>query len=171
MKKYLTLLILAFITQQVEAQIQVAKIVGKNSDNYTTGYGGFIKLSYQITKASDVSLEIGALVFSLKNDKRYGLDLVPLKLGFRYILTNKSSGPYVEPQLGYNVYGIDETDQTFTGFIWGAGVGYLFKPIGKLKFDLGIKYESAAHSGGALNYFMIRLSHNFSVGRRANSED
>ncbi|MEO7523518.1 MAG: hypothetical protein ABIT58_05450 [Ferruginibacter sp.] len=166
MKRFFMLSLFTFSILGAKSQVQLAKIIGKGSDQFTLGYGGFFKFSYQLTQSSDVSLELGVLSFSVKDNTRYGWDVVPLKVGYRYILTRKSSGPYVEPQLGYNIFGIDPSDKTFTGFIWGGGIGYLFKPIGKIKFDLGLRYESVSHSGGALNYLMLRLSHNFSFGRR-----
>lgn len=54
----------------------------------------------------------------------------------------------------------------YTGLILAGGAGYLLKPIGNIKFDLGLVFESAMHKGGPLNYLSVRLSHNFSIGGR-----
>ena len=115
---------------------------------------------------ADVSLEVGANVFQLKEDPAYGWAVVPVKVGYRYTLNQTGEGFYLQPQLGYNVYGIDPNDNKFTGLILTAGAGYLFPPIGKLQIDLGLLFESAFHSGGAANYISLRLTHNFLVGRR-----
>lgn len=167
MKKVIQLtLALTFLSFTINAQIQVARLVGKNSNDFTTGYGGFIKFGYPLTIASDVSLEIGALVYSLKSNSAYGWAMIPIKAGYRYVLTGKEAGPYIEPQIGYNVFGIKPDDKEFTGFIWGVGTGYLFKPLGAIRFDLGIRYESIIYDGKTVNYAMVRLSHNFAIGRK-----
>lgn len=165
----LTLLSVSFLSSN--AQIQVAKIVGPTSNDFTLGYGGFLKFSYQVSEPSDISLELSFLSFAKKSDTRFAWDVLPVKLGYRYVITGKGHGPYVEPQVGYNIYGIDPSDKTFKGFVWGAGVGYLFKPVAKIKFDLGVRFESASYSGKPLNYAMIRLSHNIVFGRKSRTED
>lgn len=166
MTKNLLLAILLIASLNLNAQIQFSKIIGKDSKVYGTGYGGFLKFSHPISEASDLTLELGANVFSLKEDPAFGWALIPIKAGYRYTLNQSGTGFYVEPQVGYNVYGIDPNDTKFTGLILAAGAGYLFQPIGKIKFDLGLLFESAMHKGGPLNYLSLRLSHNFSFGRR-----
>ena len=166
MTKNIFLGIFLFVSFKLNAQIQFSKIVGKSSKDYGVGKGGFLKFSHPISEASDVTLELGANVFSLKDDPAYGWALIPIKAGYRYTLNRTGTGFYIEPQVGYNVYGIDPDDMKYTGLILAAGAGYLFKPIGKIKFDLGILFESAMHKGGPLNYLSVRLSHNFSIGGR-----
>ncbi len=115
-------------------------------------------------------MELAATVFSLKRNDAYGWIVIPVKAGYRYTFNQTGSGFYIEPQLGYNVHGVDPADKVFTGLVYGAGTGYLFKPMGKIQFDLGIRYESAVHKDGAANYLSLRLSHNFSIGRRESEE-
>ncbi len=110
-----------------------------------------------------MSLEGGVLFSSVKDDPRYGFDLVPIKVGYRYLFDSIGKGFYLEPQLGYNVYGISPSDSVFHGFVWSFGVGYLFKPLGGLKFDLGIRYESVKMLGTSVSYLALRLSHNIMV--------
>ena len=166
MLKGFLVFLLCGIIMQAGAQIQFAKLTGKNSGDYKTGYGGYLKFSYPVSEASAVSLEVGALIFTSKIDSRFGWDVVPVKAGYRYTFNNTGSGLYVEPQVGYNVYGIKPDDAKFTGLILGAGTGYLFQPIGGIQFDLGIRYETVQFSGGSLNYFSLRLAHNFSIRKR-----
>jgi len=170
MKKSILPGILFFLIFQTNAQVQVAKLIGKNSNDYTYGYGGFLKFGYPLSAPSDVSLEIGALVYTLKSNSKYGWAMIPLKAGYRYVVTGNSAGPYVEPQVGYNIFGIDPADDEFTGFIWGIGTGYLFKPMGGIRFDLGLRYESIMYKGGSVNYIMLRLTHNFGIGRKQYDE-
>lgn len=125
-----------------------------------------MKVSHPISEGSDITLELGANVFSLKEDPAYGWAVVPIKAGYRYTLNRTGTGFYIEPQVGYNVYGIDPNNMKYTGLILGGGAGYLFQPIGNIKFDLGLLFESSLHKGGPLNYLSVRLSHNFSIGSR-----
>ena len=163
MRKILLSIFLFFTCLNLNAQIQGAKIIGKNGDGISLGYGGFFKLSYNITEASDVSAEVGALIFPAKKGSfSKGWGVIPVKAGYRYIFTKKSYGPYIEPQLGYNIMGVNPADKNFTGFVWGIGTGYQFKPLGIVKFDLGIRFESTLYNGGSLNYVILRFAHSFS---------
>jgi hypothetical protein len=76
------------------------------------------------------------------------------------VIDSSRTGFYVEPNVGYNLYGISPADSVFRGIVWSIGVGYLFKPIGGLKFDLGLRYESAKMLNTSINYIALRLSHN-----------
>lgn len=172
MRKIIIILVLVIATNPMLAQIQAAKIIGKNGDNISVGYGGFFKLAYNITTASDVSAEVGALIFPAKRNtvNNTGWGVIPLKAGYRYIVTGKNAGPYVEPQVGYNIMGLTPADKNFSGFVWGIGTGYQFKPLGIVKFDLGIRFESALYQGGTLNYVILRFAHSFRFGYKRYDE-
>ncbi len=156
----------------VHAQIEVAKIIGKNSEKYGVGFGAFLKLAFPISEGDDISVEIGASIFREKNSSTNGLAYVPLKLGYRYSINRTGSGFYVEPQMGYNVYGAYTTyDQTYidkkiNGFVGSATAGYLFQPIGNITFDLGLRFETIQFNGGSANSVAIRLSHYINLGRK-----
>jgi hypothetical protein len=168
MRKKLSLISLLFFSLSAAAQLQVAKIIGKSSKDFQTGYGGFLKISYPVSAAADVTLELGANVFNLKADPASGWIIVPLKAGFRYTFNKTGSGFYVEPQAGYNLIGYAPSDNenSFTGLVLAGGTGYLFQPAGKINLDIGLYYESAFHKGGSANYLSLRLTHNFSLRRR-----
>ena len=148
------------------AQIQVSKLIGKDSDKFKIGYGAFLEFSYPLSQVSDITLEGGFTIFDLKKDTRYGITTIPVKLGYRYIFSDAGYGFYAEPQVGYNVGGVDAADKKFTGLVYAVGAGYLFRPSGKIQFNAAILYESALNSGSAINYLSFRLSHNFSFKRR-----
>ncbi len=148
------------------AQIQVSKLIGKDSDKIKIGYGAFLEFSYPLSDVSDITIEGGFTTFDLKRDNRYGIVTVPVKLGYRYIFSDAGYGFYAEPQLGYNVGGVGAADKKFTGLVYAVGAGYLFKPSGKIQFNAAILYESALSSGSPINYLSFRLSHNFSFKRR-----
>ena len=104
-----------FISVTVSAQLQISKLVGKNSSDYKLGFGGFLKFSYPISEAADVTLEAGANIFQSKDDPEYGLAVLPIKAGYRYTINQSGTGFYVEPQVGYNAYGINRDVNKFTG--------------------------------------------------------
>ena len=164
--KYFLFAVSIFLSLGSVAQLQALKLVGKNSSDYSLGFGGFLKFSLPVSDASDLTFEGGANVFSDKNDPSYGWALVPVKLGYRYTLNQTGTGFYLEPQGGYNVYGIDDNDNKFTGFILAAQTGYLFEPTGRIQFDVGLLFETAFHDGGNVNYVALRITHNFSFRRR-----
>lgn len=74
------------VSFNLNAQIQFSKIIGKTSKDYGVGKGGFLKISHPISEVSDVTLELGANVFSLKDDPAYGWALIPIKAGYSYTL-------------------------------------------------------------------------------------
>jgi hypothetical protein len=175
MRKLVFATILFFSVKTSHAQIAVMKLVGSNAKQYGLGFGGFIKFSYPVTDAADLTFEGGANFFSQKEDHEYGIAVVPVKLGYRYTLNGTGTGFYVEPQAGYNVYGVtsyynyetyQNTDKKFHGVIGALAAGYLFQPSGLMQFDLGLQYESIFHSGGSTNYIGLRLTHNFSFSKR-----
>lgn len=151
-------------------QLQLSKLVGKGSDQFNLGYGGFLKFAYPVSDAADLSLEVGANIFTLQENTAYGWATVPVKLGYRYIFGQQGAGFYLMPQAGYNVYGIDPADEKFKGLILAGNAGYLFKASGKIQIDLGLLYETAFHQGGAANYVAFRISHNFMFGSRNEEE-
>ncbi len=173
-KKFILLSIVCICYFTSTAQIEVAKIIGKNSEKYVLGFGAFVKFSYPISEADDVTLEIGASVFREKNSTSNGLIYVPLKLGYRYSFDRTGSGFYIEPQLGYNLIGAITTydsdarkyiDKKINGITGSATAGYLFQPIGNIKIDLGLRFETTHFDGGSANSVSFRLSHYITIGK------
>jgi len=83
------------------------------------------------------ALETGVHFFFDKDYTEYGVADVPLKFGYRYTINRTGAGFYVEPQLGYNIYGVKsyydytnykDVDEKFHGLVLSGGVGYLFLP-------------------------------------------
>ena len=172
-KKLIILSIICICYYASQAQIEVAKIIGKNSEKYGLGYSAFIKFSYPITDADDISLEYGATVFMEKGSSTRGLLYAPLKLGYRYTLNRTGRGFYVEPQLGFNTIGAYTTydqgtniDKKINGFVGGVTAGYLFQPLGNINFDIGLRFETVKFEGGSANAISLKLAHYFNIGRK-----
>lgn len=160
MKKMIMGFALFFSIASVHAQVEVAKLVGKGSKDFTLGFGAFIKLNHPISEADYVSLE-GSFVFffAKESDGSEGMALLPVMLGYRHTLDGSGTGFYIEPQAGYTVTGalsLDPIDRKITGFTWAAGAGYLFEPGDRIQFDIGIRYESVLYSGGSANFISLR---------------
>ena len=168
-------LFLFFIATGANAQIEVLKVTGKNGKDYKLGFGAFLKFSVPASEASYISVEGGFNFAQEKEDPEEGMAVCPLKLGYRYTVNGSGSGLYVEPQAGYNLYGIrshyddasyENVDEKFHGIVGAIQVGYLFQPGKKVQFDLGAFYETIFHNATTMSYAGLRLTHNFSFGRR-----
>jgi hypothetical protein len=61
---------------------------------------------------------------------------LPFKAGYRYTLNRTGFGFYLEPQAGY-AYG-DDYGEKANGFVGTANLGYLFQPLGGVRFDLAL---------------------------------
>jgi hypothetical protein len=167
MSRVLLVGVLFLFVCRANAQIEVSKVVGKNSKDYSLGFGAFLKFAYPVSEAGDVSLEGSFIYFPLKADWQNGFGLIILKAGYRYTLNGTGTGFYIEPQAGYNFYEDRENnpDGPFKGAVVGMGTGYLFQPAG-IQFDLGLRFESVIYKGGSVQFLALRLSHNFSLKRR-----
>ncbi len=106
-KKILLPCLVLFFAMQANAQIEISKLIGKNSNDYSLGYGGLLKFSFPISDADDIALEAGVHFFFEKGGTDYGIADVPLKAGYKYTINRSGYGLYLEPQLGYNIYGVN----------------------------------------------------------------
>ncbi|HET7001966.1 MAG TPA: hypothetical protein VFI33_11675 [Puia sp.] len=165
--------ILFFIVIKGEAQLGIMKMVGKNTSNYSYGIGAYIKGVFPVSQAADLTLEMGANIFFLNDDGiGDGTAVVPIKAGYRYSLNGTGFGLYVEPQIGYNIYGVtsayvDGSTQNFKfhGVVLAAGTGYLFR-AGNTPLDLNLHYETIIDHGGSDNYISLGISFYLRFGKR-----
>lgn len=156
------------------AQIGVMKLVGNNTKDYTLGFGAFIKAGRPVSDGSDITLEIGANIFFLDGfGSPDGTIMCPLKAGYRYTFNGTGSGLYIEPQVGFNLLGVtslhDATgkaiDLKYHGVVFAAGGGYLFE-MGRIMFDLNLRYETTIAHGGSNNMISLGISRYFRFGKR-----
>jgi len=175
MRKGIFASILFFIVTHADAQLGIMKMVGNNTSNYSYGIGAYIKGIFPVSQASDLTLELGANIFFLDDGgSGDGTAVVPIKAGYRYSLNGTGMGLYVEPQVGYNIYGvtsanIDGFTQNFKfhGLVLAAGTGYLFK-VGNTPLDLNLHYETIIDHGGSDNYISLGISFYLRFGKRDN---
>jgi hypothetical protein len=168
-------LILLFSMAVSKAQLGAMKLVGKDTKDYKLGFGAFIKTGFPVNDGSDITLE-GGVNFFILNDgygSADGTAMCPLKIGYRYTLNQTGQGFYVEPQAGYNLYGItslhDNNGNTinlkYHGVVFAAGTGYLFT-LGRQPFDLNLRYETVIAHGGSNNFIALGISRFISFGKR-----
>jgi hypothetical protein len=167
--------ILVFSAAQVNAQLTLMKLVGKNTDNYSIGFGAFLKGGYPVSGGNDITLEIAADIFFL-NDGSGGADgtiMCPLKAGYRVTIDGTGTGLYIEPQVGFNLVGItslqdangNKVNLKYHGVVFAAGTGYLFT-LWNTSFDLNLRYETVIDHGGSNNFFSLGITKFFSFKRR-----
>ncbi len=172
--KIIAVFLAAFLVIQANAQIGVMKLVGKGTKDYSLGFGAFIKTAIPGSEAADLIIEIGANFFPDKEyPTDYGTIMCPLKLGYRYTLNGTGEGFYVEPQAGYNVFGLtslqdeggQDVDLRYHGVVLSAGAGYLFN-LGRTPFDVYLRYETVIAHGGSNNMISLGVSRVIRFGKR-----
>ncbi|MFP5040020.1 hypothetical protein [Parasediminibacterium sp. JCM 36343] len=166
MRKIILLVAVIFcVAAQSNAQFGVVKMVGKNANNYSLGYGAYLKGAYPLPKGASATLELGFNDFALQDGgEGDGTVVVPLKIGYRYTINHSGTGFYVEPQVGYNLVGVTSINVNgytenykFHGVVFAANAGYII-PIKSCPIDLNLKYETVSHDGGSENYVSLGLS-------------
>jgi hypothetical protein len=173
--KLVLILVSVSILSVAKGQLALSILTGKNHADYSIGTGAFIKFSKPVSEAADATIELALQYFGEKEGYTiWGIGYVPLKLGYRYTLNKTGDGIYVEPQLGYNFYGVrsyqdrlrGELEENFKNIIWSVGVGYLMPEKNRFQFDLSLRYEAIYHPTGPNGAISLKLAHNFSFGKR-----
>ena len=168
-RKLMALCCLVFISNYLNAQIEVAHLVSK--DMSATGFGAFLNIGVPISEGSSVTAE-GAF-YVLKQKAEY-TGLVPVLLGYRHTFDGSGAGFYMEPIAGYNFGRTDVeikkeagsyVERIVKGPTAGIGTGYILP--GNFPLNIGLRYQHIFVSGDpALNLISLRLSYALSFGRR-----
>ncbi|HEV7330674.1 MAG TPA: autotransporter outer membrane beta-barrel domain-containing protein [Flavisolibacter sp.] len=173
-KRTLAVAALLLCMVQAQAQLGVMKRVGNNTQDYALGFGAFIKSAIPVSEGADVTVELGANLFPLKGyGMKYGTIMCPLKAGYRYTLNGTGQGFYVEPQAGFNLFGLTSLPEEYGnninlryhGAVLAAGAGFLFT-IGRAPFDLNLRYEMVIAQGGSNNLISLGISRTISFGKK-----
>lgn len=167
-KLFYSVFFILFLSFRSFAQIEIAKLIGKNSDKYSIGFGASLNFGYQISTASSVSAEAGFLAFFVKENKSDGLALIPFKLGYRYTFGETGYGFFIQPQAGYNFFGANSYngEWPYKGPVSAIGVGYLFETGDWLKPEISIRYESVWYEGGPASFIALRFAQSLMFGRK-----
>ncbi len=161
-KHFLTLLLLATICATASAQtegrtsigIDAGIPVGAAGDAFSFAIGGSIKTENPVNETTFLTLSFGYTSLSAKqtltgaNIKPPAATYTPLKLGLKYRLVAEL---YAEAQTGaaFEIRG-----RRTVRFIYAPGLVYNIN-----NFDLGVRYEGWAGSGGTISQVMLRLGY------------
>jgi hypothetical protein len=151
---------------QIGIAAELALPMGDFGDIAKTGFGGLVRFGYGIGTAGQVTLTTGYTSFGTKDeflnpDEKLNWRIIPILVGYRHHF----SGFYVEPQLGYGIYGFKDEDAGVSisdsegAFTYGGGLGY-----SKSGFEGGIRYQAGSKDGSTTSYFGIHVGYNFSLG-------
>jgi len=170
MKKYLFIASIFLLALSANAQVEVLKFVGKKGSQYGIGFGAGLKFGFPVSEAATATFDANVVLASVKHENfERGIALIPIKIGYLYTLNQTGSGVYIEPQVGYCVYGAvsnDEMDKKVTGFDWAIGAGYLFETGRRTQYGIGLRYETVYFNGGPASFIALRLASFFSFKSR-----
>ena len=152
---------------QIGVGADIAIPTGDFGDAFKTGFGGSIKGLFGIGSAGQITLTTGYTSFKAKDlpsEVDIKSSVIPILAGYRH----NFSGFYVEPQIGYGIYGskisgmgspYDGTDSE-GAFTWAAGVGYAMAQ----GLDVGARYQSASKDGSSTSLVGFSVRWNFTLG-------
>jgi hypothetical protein len=156
---------------QVGIAFEAGLPMGDFGDAFKTGFGGSIKYLHGVGSAGQVSLTSGYTTFSAKDlpaDYSVKASIIPILVGYRH----NFSGAYVEPQVGYGIYGskvkgggFDESSSD-GAFTWAIGLGYAMEQ----GLDIGARYQSASKDGSTTSLVGLHIGYNFSLGGASSSK-
>jgi hypothetical protein len=159
-KYFFTTLLFAVVTFTCIAQqegrmslgVDAGIPIGSSADNYTFAIGGSLKIENPVGDATLLTISLGYTSLSAKSTalgvKPPAAVFTPLKIGLKYRL----AGPlFAEAQAGaaFEIRG-----RRTTRFVYAPG---LVCDIDR--FDLGVRYEGWAGSGGSINQMAVRLGY------------
>ena len=173
LKPLFTLSLLIFFCLASNAQLGVMKLVGSGTKDYQLGFGTFIKAGFPAFSSGDLTMELGLNYFWIKDGEGSGTAMVPLKVGYMHMLNGSREGFYVEPQVGYNLYGISSLDDAdgynvdykYHGVVLAAGAGYVFL-MRNTPINLNLRYETTIARGGSNNLVSLGITRSFNIGKR-----
>ena len=153
---------------QIGIAFEVGIPMGDFGDISKTGFGGLVRGAFGVGTAGHVTLTTGYTSFTAKDEfttlvgaDKINFHIIPILLGYRH----NFSGFYVEPQLGYGIYGTKVEIGGSSGsdsegaFTWGGGLGYE-----KSGFEAGIRYQAGSKDGSTTSYLGIHVGYNFTLG-------
>ncbi|MEP7376156.1 MAG: outer membrane beta-barrel protein [Chitinophagaceae bacterium] len=154
---------------QIGVGADLALPMGDFGDGVKTGFGGYAKGLFGIGEAGQITFTTGYSSFKLKGldpDESGTASIIPLLAGYRH----NFSGFYVEPQVGYNIFGAkvkilgQSSSDSNGGFAYAIGLGYVVNNV-----DFGVRYQGGkpSDSGGDSSDWSIigiHVGYNFSLG-------
>ncbi len=153
---------------QIGVAFEVGIPLGDFGDAAKAGFGGLVRGAYGVGTAGHITLTTGYTSFRSKSDLEDALgadkitySIIPILAGYRH----NFSGFYIEPQIGYGIYGSNIKGGLFDGsnsegaFTYGGGLGYE-----KSGFEIGARIQAATKNGSTTSYIGFHVGYNFNLG-------
>ncbi|MET0392773.1 MAG: outer membrane beta-barrel protein, partial [Chitinophagaceae bacterium] len=149
--------------QQGTTKIGIGAEVGiptGDFDAFKTGFGGYAKGLFGIGTAGQITFTSGYTTYEAKgstSSDKITYNIIPLLAGYRH----NFSGFYVEPQVGYGIYGAKvksggiSASSSDGAFTWAAGVGYVINDA----IELGARYQSGHKDGSSTSLVGLRIGY------------
>ncbi len=138
---------------------------GDFGDRFKTGFGLYAKGLFGIGKAGQVTITTGYSGFKERgtwDDYSATVNIIPLFIGYRHYFNSL----FIEPQLGYAVYGSKYTSfedgsrtESDGAINAAANIGYLFSK----QLEISARYQTGGKQGWNVNMFGLRAGYNFSL--------
>ncbi|MEO6232111.1 MAG: hypothetical protein ABJB11_23730 [Ferruginibacter sp.] len=176
-KNLLTIFALLLCAMQSSGQVSFVKLLGKNSANTTYGVGLSAFYDFPLNQSSNsMRLELMNLNIFPPKDK----DLVSvaanisIKLGYRHLFSETTTGFYIEPQLGFGRVVVSDPSlpnqaRHADGLAIAMEGGYCVG-VGERDnfFYFGLKYENdlPGNSDYNINSMALKVGYAFHLFRR-----
>ena len=131
---------------------------GGFSSSHSFGIGGTAQAEISLQENLMGTATAGFLIFkgkSIPNTSNANFPeqtIIPIRIGVKYFLT---TGIYGAFQTGVGFLG---NNASGTAFAYSPQIGYEFESKNNKSFDISLKYDGYAKSGGSIGYFGIRLA-------------
>lgn len=132
---------------------------------FNTGIGVYAKSMFGVGKSpGQVTFTSGYISFREKGvweDYTTTVSIIPLLIGYRH----NFSGFFVEPQLGYGVYGTKYSGEEVNyavsegAITWAANIGYIFNQ----KIEISARFQNGSKQGNTAGMFGLRAGYNFAL--------
>jgi len=130
---------------------------GGFSNSHSLGIGGTAQAEISLQENLMGTATAGFLVFKgksipgMSNANFPDQAIIPVRIGVKYFLT---TGIYGAFQTGVGFLNNDGG----TAFAYSPQIGYEFESKNNKSFDVSLKYDGYAKSGGSIGYFGIRVA-------------
>jgi hypothetical protein len=169
----LTLLIMCGVAFTATAQNQNASKLSVGLDlGVPTGQanqifdfvaGGSLKFETPVSNAFNFTLTAGYSSFAVKSEYSGEIEngqYIPLEVGGKYYF-NKMF--YFEGDVGVSINVNSNYDGTRPAFIYAPALGVTLPTQNGNAFDLGLRYEGRAESGGTVSQVALRVAYRFNL--------
>jgi hypothetical protein len=164
-------ILLLSLSASLNAQLAVAKIIGKDAGKYKLGYGLFAYYEFPLNEVGNTSvrLELIDIAYFRSNteDDHQSIGYINIKAGYRKIFSETKTGFYIEPQLGFGR--VAGGDGTYGDGLASALEGGYSLEVGKgtNTVNFGLKYEyDAAGKDHTISSVGFRFSFAFNLFKR-----